>query len=113
MWVQLAIAVVMLIVSYAITASMMPKPQNAVAGKLDECHKVMAQVRRLDPKFRMADVASTTPLRRSEDLARYVRGLGLAGLPNCPGLQPMWSLRRPSIRIGGPRKPPLGARCSR
>lgn len=35
MWVQLAIAVVMLIVSYAITASMMPKSQNAVAGKLD------------------------------------------------------------------------------
>ena len=53
-----------------------------MAGKLDECHKVMAQVRRLDPKFRMADVASTTPLRRSEDLARYVRGLELAGLPD-------------------------------
>lgn len=35
MWVQLAIAVVMLIVSYAITLSMQPKPQNAIAGKLD------------------------------------------------------------------------------
>ena len=54
----------------------------SMAGKLDESRKVMAQVRRLDPKFRMADVAGTTPLRRSEDLARYVRGLGLAGLPD-------------------------------
>lgn len=35
MWVQLAIAVVMLIVSYAITLSMQPKPQKPIAGTLD------------------------------------------------------------------------------
>lgn len=35
MWVQLAIAVVMLIVSYAITMSMQPKPQKPIAGSLD------------------------------------------------------------------------------
>lgn len=35
MWVQLAVAVAMLIVSYAISLSMQPKPQKPIAGSLD------------------------------------------------------------------------------
>lgn len=35
MWVQLAIAVGMLIVSYAITLSMQPKAQKPIAGEFD------------------------------------------------------------------------------
>lgn len=35
MWPQIVIAVVMLIVSYAITLSMQPKPQKPIAGTLD------------------------------------------------------------------------------
>lgn len=35
MWVQLAWMVVMMVVSYAISQSMQPKPQKPVAGQLD------------------------------------------------------------------------------
>jgi TolB-like protein len=53
----------------------------AMAGKLDEAQRVMARVRQLDPTFRISDIKGTTPLRRPEDLARYVEGLRRAGLP--------------------------------
>lgn len=35
MYASIAYAIVMMIISYAISASMAPKPQNAVAGNLD------------------------------------------------------------------------------
>jgi hypothetical protein len=52
-----------------------------MAGKLDEAQRAMARVRQLDPTFRISDIKGTTPLRRPEDLARYVEGLRRAGLP--------------------------------
>jgi adenylate cyclase len=53
----------------------------AMAGKLDEAQRAMARVRQLDPTFRISDIKGTTPLRRPEDLARYVEGLRKAELP--------------------------------
>ena len=53
----------------------------AMAGRLDEAQRAMARVRQLDSTFRISDIKGTTPLRRPEDLARYVEGLRRAGLP--------------------------------
>ena len=52
----------------------------ALAGRLEEAGKVVARLLEADPEAR---ISRTPPfyLRRLEDLARYVEGLRLAGLP--------------------------------
>ena len=53
----------------------------ALGGRLDEARKAAALLSELAPNFRIAQVRTLFPLRRSEDLAKYSKGLRLAGLP--------------------------------
>ena len=54
---------------------------NALAGRIPEAHKVMAQLRQIDPVVRVSTVKNWLPLRRPEDLKRLQEGLRIAGLP--------------------------------
>jgi TolB-like protein/class 3 adenylate cyclase len=54
---------------------------NAIAGRFDEARKAVAQLRRLSPAFRISQFGNVFPLRRPEDLAKFVEGLRKAGLP--------------------------------
>ncbi len=54
---------------------------TALAGRLHEARKAMAQLRRLDPALRISNLGDQIPLRRPQDLARYQDGLRKAGLP--------------------------------
>jgi len=54
---------------------------HALANRPDEARRAMRDLRRIDPTFRLSDVASWLPLRRATDLARLVDGLRSAGLP--------------------------------
>jgi TolB-like protein/tetratricopeptide (TPR) repeat protein len=54
---------------------------NALAGRLEEAQKVIARLRQLDPALRVSNLPDVIPLRRPEDLARYIEGLRKAGLP--------------------------------
>ena len=54
---------------------------NALAGRLPEAQKVMAQVREVTPAMRVSKVKTWLPLRRPDDLKRLEDGLRLAGLP--------------------------------
>jgi hypothetical protein len=55
---------------------------NALAGNLDDAHKVMDEVRKLDPSMRISHLGERyTTYRRPEDNERMIDGLRLAGLP--------------------------------
>jgi TolB-like protein len=54
---------------------------HALAGRLDQAHKAMAQLRQIDPALRVSDLRGMLPLRRPDDLARVEEGLRKAGLP--------------------------------
>lgn len=53
----------------------------ALGGRPDEAKKAAALLRELAPNFRISQVSSLFPLRRPEHLAKYSKGLRLAGLP--------------------------------
>jgi len=53
-----------------------------MAGRLDEAHKAVARLRRLNPALRVSTLKDVRgPHRRAEDLSRYDEGLRQAGLP--------------------------------
>jgi adenylate cyclase len=54
---------------------------NALAGRLEQAHKSMARLRRIDPVLRVSNLKDLTPLRRPEDVAKYAEGMRWAGLP--------------------------------
>jgi adenylate cyclase len=54
---------------------------HALAGRLVEAGKLMAEMRHIDPELRISNVAELVPFRRPEDVARYAEGLRRAGLP--------------------------------
>jgi Flp pilus assembly protein TadD len=53
----------------------------ALAGRLEQARKAMAQLRQIDPSLRVSNLKDQTPLQRAEDLAKYAEGMRLAGLP--------------------------------
>ena len=53
----------------------------AFQGKLDQSGSAARRILSLDPTFRLPAVRELIPLRRPEDLSRYVEGLRLAGIP--------------------------------
>jgi TolB-like protein/class 3 adenylate cyclase len=55
---------------------------NALAGRLPEAQRAMAQLRQIDPTKRVATVKDWVPLRRPDDLNRLQEGLRKAGLPD-------------------------------
>jgi len=55
---------------------------NAMAGRLDQAHKAMARLQRLNPTLRVSNLKDVLgPYQHAEDLARYADGLRRAGLP--------------------------------
>ena len=54
---------------------------HAHAGRSDEAQRAISHLRRLDPTFRISNLADWLPIRRSEDLATFADGLRRAGLP--------------------------------
>ncbi|WP_395646376.1 winged helix-turn-helix domain-containing tetratricopeptide repeat protein [Terricaulis sp.] len=53
----------------------------ALAGRLPEAQRAMADVRRLDPALRLSTLDAWLHFRRPEDAALFADGLKLAGLP--------------------------------
>jgi Flp pilus assembly protein TadD len=53
----------------------------ALAGRMDEARRAMADVRRLDPTLRLNGLDAWLPFERKEDLALFADGLRRAGLP--------------------------------
>ena len=54
---------------------------GALAGKLPQAEKAMAQVRRLNPALRISNLRDSLPFGRQEDFDRWAEGLRRAGLP--------------------------------
>jgi TolB-like protein/class 3 adenylate cyclase len=54
---------------------------NALAGRVPEAQKAMANLRKIDPAMRVSNVKDWVPLRRPSDLKRLEEGLRIAGLP--------------------------------
>ena len=59
----------------------MAAASHALAGRLAEATKYMAQMRQIDRELRAAHVADLAPFRHPEAVARYTEGLRGAGLP--------------------------------
>lgn len=53
-----------------------------IAGRIDEAKNVAQEMLVVDPAFRIGEFAARYPLRRADDLERYVAGLRMAGLPD-------------------------------
>jgi TolB-like protein/Tfp pilus assembly protein PilF len=54
----------------------------ALAGRLDDARRVVKRLRELDPAVRLSKLRDVLPpIRKLEDLATYVEGLRMAGLP--------------------------------
>jgi adenylate cyclase len=54
---------------------------GALAGKLTQAEKAMAQVRRLNPELRISNLRNSLPFGRQGDFDRWAEGLRRAGLP--------------------------------
>jgi TolB-like protein/Tfp pilus assembly protein PilF len=55
---------------------------NAMAGRAEQAHKVVARLRQLNPTLRVSTLKDVLgPFRRAEDISRYEEGLRRAGLP--------------------------------
>jgi TolB-like protein/class 3 adenylate cyclase len=54
---------------------------NAMAGRLEQAHKAMARLRRLNPALRVSTLKDVLGPWPADDLARYEEGLRQAGLP--------------------------------
>ena len=55
---------------------------QAQAGQIEKARKSMAEIRRLDPAMRIANLGEWLPIDRPEDRATFHGGLRLAGLPD-------------------------------
>lgn len=54
---------------------------SALAGRVDDARRAMADVRRLDPSLRLTMLDRWLHFRRSEDAALFADGLRIAGMP--------------------------------
>ncbi|WP_431017262.1 winged helix-turn-helix domain-containing tetratricopeptide repeat protein [Bradyrhizobium pachyrhizi] len=54
---------------------------NALTGRLEPAQKAIARVRERAPNLRISNLEELAPFRRAEDLARFIKGLREAGLP--------------------------------
>ncbi len=63
------------------TANRILAASYALAGQLGEAQQTMSRLRELDPERRVSNLGDVLPVRRAEDLAKFVDGLRKAGLP--------------------------------
>jgi TolB-like protein len=55
---------------------------HALAGRLDDARRVVTRLRELDPGVRLSTLRDVLPpIRKPEDLAIYIEGLRMAGIP--------------------------------
>jgi tetratricopeptide (TPR) repeat protein len=54
---------------------------SALAGRLEDAARALAQLRQLHPTLRMENLRKLFPIRRPEDFAKLAEGMRLAGLP--------------------------------
>jgi len=54
---------------------------RALAGRLDDARRAMAELRELDPALRISNLTAWLPIQRPEDLSVFAEGLRIAGLP--------------------------------
>jgi TolB-like protein len=54
---------------------------QAQADQIEKARRTMAEIRRLDPSFRLGSLLDWLPINRSEDRSTFAEGLRLAGLP--------------------------------
>jgi TolB-like protein/class 3 adenylate cyclase len=54
---------------------------NALAGNVDEARKIMLRMRRQDPAMTLSNFQNFTAFRQSQDVATWINGLRLAGMP--------------------------------
>jgi TolB-like protein len=54
---------------------------NALAGRLQEAGHAMERLRQIDPTLRISNLKDRHPIRRPDDLTKFVEGLRKAGLP--------------------------------
>jgi tetratricopeptide (TPR) repeat protein len=54
---------------------------HALAGNLDEARKAMGRLRELNPTLRISRLPQMLPYHWPKDLATWIQGLRLAGLP--------------------------------
>ena len=62
-------------------AIIMAAVSAALAGRGDETRRAVARLRELNPEVRLSNFEGVWPLRRTEDLAAFDKGLRLTGLP--------------------------------
>ena len=55
---------------------------TAAAGRLDEARRYIARALQLDPELRISNLKDRMPSLQSEDFAKYVEALRMAGLPD-------------------------------
>jgi len=54
---------------------------HALAGRLGEARRLIAQVHERDPTLRIANLPNLIPFSRAQNVARWTEGLRKAGLP--------------------------------
>lgn len=54
---------------------------NGLAGNIDEARRMVARIRQHDPQMRLSSFEAFSPFRRAQDVAKWIEGLRLAGLP--------------------------------
>jgi tetratricopeptide (TPR) repeat protein len=62
-------------------AAIVKAASNALAGRTEDARCAMDRLRQIDPALRISNLKERHPIRRPADLARFVEGLRLAGLP--------------------------------
>jgi TolB-like protein/class 3 adenylate cyclase len=53
----------------------------ALAGRIEQAQQAMARLLEIDPTLRISNLKNFTPLRRPDDMAKFVDGMRKAGLP--------------------------------
>src|ERR1700730_16028864 len=62
-------------------AAIVAGASNALAGRREEAGQAMERLRQIDPTLRISTLKDRHPIRRPDDLTKFVEGLRKAGVP--------------------------------